>query len=203
MQLTWMPIHPWTIIVKNPIGDITTLLYFSQQDSATNGMYSSRRYIEHITRLHFMSRQNLGNGSILHPFLVLIRRYLLFEPGIQERTRIGINNVPHLRFSHFAMLAKRHLIIRMNLDTQIFLCINKFGQQRHLTIILSHYALAENGFCIFFYNFRKSKTCKYPVCNNTCTGRHSTHFPRFTYRQAVRLKAFPHFKPFTTPNYRV
>ena len=136
VELTRLAVHSWAIVVKDAIGDVTRLLHLGQEDAATDGMDASGRNIEDVSRMNLVLGESIGNGTILHLALVLLGGKLLLETGIEIGSRFGIDDVPHLGLPELIVFAKRHLVVRMHLNGEVFLGIDELDEQGQLVAIL-------------------------------------------------------------------
>ena len=128
MELAGLAIHARAVVVKDAIGDIGGLLDFGQQNAATNSMDSACGEVEDITSLDLMVGEDFCDTAVLYPLLVFVGSDILFEAGIEVGTFIGPDNVPHLGLAHLAVLALRHVVVGMDLDTQVALSIDELYQ---------------------------------------------------------------------------
>ena len=118
MELAGLAIHARAVVVVDAIGDITALLYLSEEDTATDGMDTTGREVKHIACLDLMVGQYLGDGTVFYAFLVFIGGYGLLEAGIEVGAGVGLDDVPHLGLAHLAVDALGHLVVRVHLDAQ-------------------------------------------------------------------------------------
>lgn len=79
MQLARTSVKPWSVIIEYAVSDVATLLNLCQSDSSADGMYATGRDEEHVAPSDFVTLQHVADGSVLHPFLILVLRDGLAE----------------------------------------------------------------------------------------------------------------------------
>ena len=109
-------------------------------------MDTTSRQIEHIAWLDLMLGQHVDDGAVLHPPLIFLLGDFAVEPRIKEAVGLGIDNIPHLRLSHFSVYPLGHFIVGVNLDTEVFLGIDELDEKRHLSVILACHCFPQEAF---------------------------------------------------------
>ena len=203
VKLTWFPIHAWTVIVKDPVGDIGRLLYLGQQNTSTNSMNTTGREVKDITRFHLVVSKDFGYGSIFDALLVLVGCDLLLEACIEVGTIISLDDIPHLGFSHLTMLSQSHFIVWMYLNAQVLFSIYELYQQRQLAIVLLIYLLAKDGVRVFSHDRDQVAPCPWAIADDAGTCWDSTDLPALAYRLAGRFQTFVGSELVTTPHHSV
>ena len=125
MELAGLAIQARAIIVIDAIGDIGGLLDLGQHDATTDGVDTSGREIQHIARFHLMVGQDLSDSAFIDSAVILVGSYLLLKAGIKVTALVGLDDVPHLGFAYLAMFTHGHLIIGVDLNTEVLLRINE------------------------------------------------------------------------------
>ena len=85
--------------------------------------------------MNFNLVQNFQKGLILNSLLKLLLGNFTGKSIIQAGTFLAVHDIPHLRLAILTFILHGILIIRMYLDRQIILRINKFDQQRKLAVM--------------------------------------------------------------------
>ena len=129
VELAGLAVHAGAVVVEDAVGDVAGLLDLSEEDTATDGMDTTGREVEHIACLDLMVGQHLGDGTVFYAFLVLIGGYGLLEAGIEVGAGVGLDDVPHLRLAHLAMYPLCHLVVGVHLDAEVALGIDELDQQ--------------------------------------------------------------------------
>ena len=144
MELTGAAIEARSVVVVDAIGDIAGLLNLGQTDAATDGMDTTGREVEDITRVHLMACEGLDDGAIGYPLLVLLGGDVLLETGIEVGSGLGIEDVPHLGLAELVMLALGHLIVGVDLNGEVLTGIDDLGEDGELAVVLAGDLLAED-----------------------------------------------------------
>ena len=200
MQLARLAIHPRTVVVVDAVGDIARLLHLRQHNPAADGVDTPGREVEHIARLDLMVGQHLGDGAVGDAPLVFLGADLPLETGIEVRPFVGLDDVPHLRLAHLAMLPLRHLVVGMHLDAQVALGIDELHQQGQLTMVSLIDLPAQDGFGLFADDRRQVAARPYAIADDAGAARHRTHLPALAYRFVGRCQTFVGPELMTTPH---
>ena len=107
---------------------------------------------ETVTFLHVILSQGIGDGIILHHLLVLLRSNLHLQAVVEFGIRLAWQRIPHLCLAAFLTLLLGNFIIRMHLDREVAVGIDKLDEQWKL--------IAETLVVLF------SEEASLPFCNN-------------------------------------
>ena len=77
MKLTRLSVETETAIVVDSVGDVGSLLDFSDETACSYGVDASCREEENITGLHLEIGKNISNGVVLHSLHILLWSNLL------------------------------------------------------------------------------------------------------------------------------
>ena len=116
-------------------------------------MNTSGRKEEHVSGMHLIVSEDIGDGVVIHLFLIFLRRDLLGEAAQEFGSLVRSHDIPHLGLS---LLPRGYpggqLISRMDLDREILLGIDELDQERELGPGLSHNLLSGEFRSILFHN---------------------------------------------------
>ena len=140
-------------------------------------MYATGRQIEDITLADIMPAQYVADCPVCHTLPIFIRSHMLLKTGIQERSRLGIQYIPHLAFAGLVVFPFSHLIIRMDLNAQILLGINNLCQQRQAVMIVPGRLLAQDLCRTTPYNVIKPVIGPCTVLDNRLVSLHTGNRP--------------------------
>ncbi len=124
-----------TTVVVQTISNIGILLYFDERNTCTDGMDSTRRYVEEIAFLDRMPHEQIFNRAVYCGSYQCFSVNWDLEAGRELRLRFRINDKPALvlaapaaaiLFSHGPSL----IIRRVDLNRQLLVCENIFDKKR-------------------------------------------------------------------------
>ena len=166
-------------------------------------MNTTSRQVKNITGSDCVVCQYLRDGTISNAPMVFFRRYLLFETSIEMTAGCCLDDIPHLALAHLSVFAQCHLVVGMNLNTQVALSINELHQQRQLTTIFLIDRVSENLLRMFCDDSCQQTSLECPVADNARTRWNSAHLPALTYQFVVRFQAFIWPQLVSTPHDRM
>ena len=152
MQFACIAVLIFPVEIVDTISNIRSLLDFRNETPCPDAMDASGRQEEHIARLHRIIGKRIANGIVSNHLRIFFGSNLLTQARTQMCLATVIaNDIPHLGLSHRVMTLHCQFIIRMHLDRQVLLRINKLDKQREfpietLVIVLAH----QSGF-VFIY----------------------------------------------------
>ena len=173
MELTVIAVLILTLEIVDTISHIRGLLNLCHKTAGTDGMDTTSRDKEHITRADFITSQYIGNRVVLHHLLILFRGYPLFQTAIQLGTGRRFQNVPHLRFATTLALTVSYLVRRMYLNRQILTGIDEFDQQRELIAKALVVLLAYQEFLLSYDKLIQAHALKRAIGHNRLTILHT------------------------------
>ncbi len=124
----------------------------------------------------------IGYRSVGNALFVFLFCYVVLESGIQITSRLGIDDIPHLGLAEFVVYALCHLIVRMNLNAQVFLCIDEFYEQRHFVAVFFGHGIAQNLGRHLFDDVRQFLSFVNSVADYARTAWYRADFPTFANR---------------------
>ena len=107
---------------------------------------------EAVVLLHVILSQGIGDGIVLYHLLVLLRSNLHLQAVVEFGIRLAWQRIPHLGLAAFLTLLLGNFIIRMHLDREVAVGIDKLDEQWKL--------IAETLVVLF------SEEASLPFCNN-------------------------------------
>ena len=128
MELAIVAILVLALEVVDAIGNIAGLLNLGNETACSDGMDSAGRNKEAITFLYLILSQGIGDGIILHHLLVLLRCNLHLQAIIEFCVRFAWQCIPHLGLTTLLALLVGNLIIRMHLDREVVVGVNKLDE---------------------------------------------------------------------------
>ena len=152
VELAIVAILVLTLEVVDAIGNIAGLLNLDNETACSDGVDSAGRDKEAVTFLHVILSQGIGDGIILHHLLVLLRSNLNLQAVVELGIRLAWQRIPHLGLAAFLTLLLGNFIIRMHLDREVAVGIDKLDEQWKL--------IAETLVVLF------SEEASLPFCNN-------------------------------------
>ena len=125
-----------------------------------------------------MPRQDLGNATVSHAPLVLLRGDFLFQTRVQTCPRIGRHDIPHLGLAvALVMLPPRHRIIRMHLDGQVVASVDELDQQGKLVPVLGIHMLSHEPSLILLHELRNRPPAQGSIGHRRLMLRHPGQLP--------------------------
>ena len=129
MQFSWLSIGKSVVIVYT-VSDITVLLCLKDHKTSLDRMYRTRIDLNEITFLYRDLTDKFFPSSLMDHVAQFLfgLRVMTDHEGCVFR---AVNDVPALGLSERAVLIYLCVfVIRMNLDTQIVLCVNDLDEKR-------------------------------------------------------------------------
>ena len=135
MQFTQVTVLVSTVEVINTVSDVGSLLYFCQEASGSNAVDTSCRQEEYIARLYVIFVEGITNCIVFNHVGIFLRSNLFFQTRIQVCLSAGIvDDIPHFCFTHRLVALHGQFIVRVYLNRQILLGVNKLDKQRELAL---------------------------------------------------------------------
>ena len=132
MQIPLSPILSHPSVVINPVSDIGILLNLRNENIPANGMNRSGLNKKHISLLHRHSMEHFQQSILPDPLGEFLPGYLPLKAVIKVCLLPGLHHIPHLGLAILSLILQGIPVIRMNLNRQIILSVNKFGQNREI-----------------------------------------------------------------------
>ena len=152
VELTIVAILVLAFEVVDAIGNITGLLNLDNETACSDGVDSAGWDKEAVVLLHVILSQGIGDGIVLYHLLVLLRSNLHLQAVVELGIRLAWQRIPHLGLAAFLTLLLGNFIIRMHLDREVAVGIDKLDEQWKL--------IAETLVVLF------SEEASLPFCNN-------------------------------------
>ena len=126
VQFARFAVQSWTVVVEYAVCHIARLLYLSQQYASTDGVHPASRYEEHIAWLHLVLCQHVAYRAVLHSLLVFLFGYSFVKTRIQCCTRLGVDDIPHLRLAEFVVSLACQFVVGVHLYAEVSFGVDKF-----------------------------------------------------------------------------
>ena len=120
-------------VIIDTISDIGVLLNLGNQDPLAYRVERSGFDKENIAFFDRHCIEHLEKGILFYPAGKFLPGDFLFESIVQESPLLRVENIPHLCFAILTLVLQRKTVARVDLDRQVVLCVDKFGQDRKLT----------------------------------------------------------------------
>lgn len=97
------------------------------------------------------------------------------------RALVGTHDIPHLGLALGVMALLGQLVVRMDLNGEIFLSVNEFDQKRKLVAGIGVDLLADERTLVFLHEFSDGHAFELTVRDYGFMSLHAGKFPAFTY----------------------
>ena len=128
VELAGLAVQTWAVVVIDAVGDVRSLLDFSQIASAADGVDAAGRDEEYVAGRDHMVAQDVDDRPVLHATRIFLRRQWLRQAGVQMRPLGRADDVPHLVLAMSAMSFPRKFIAGMDLDAQVLPGVDELYQ---------------------------------------------------------------------------
>ena len=132
MKLSLFSVISDSSVIINTVGHIGILLDLRKQDALANRMNSSGFYKEGISLFNRNAVQNLCQGIVIDSPPELFSADLLLESIVEKSSGLRIHDIPHFCLPVLSLIFQGKAIIRMDLDGEILIRIDKFDENRKL-----------------------------------------------------------------------
>ena len=153
MQLTGLAVLADSAVVVDAVSGIRVLLYLGDKDTLSDSMESAAFYKENIALMHRDIVCHFKQSIVLDTVCEFLAGYLMLKAVEQLCAFLAVNDIPHLGLAVFALDAQCILVVRVNLNGEIVLCVDEFYEDREILEALT--ILAEHLFALFFDIFIK------------------------------------------------
>ena len=133
MEITFFSVLSHSSVIIDTVSHIGILLNLCNQDAGSDGMDRTGLNEEDVSLLYRHCIKHLQKCIFLNSSGKFFLADLRLKTIVEKRVFLGIHHVPHLGFSVLALIFQGIPVIRMDLDGQILLCVDKFDQNRKIT----------------------------------------------------------------------
>src|SRR5699024_6433441 len=163
MQFSLFAVFADSAVVVNPVSDVGVLLDLCHQNALADGMDGPRLDKENVAFLYRYLVEYFQKSVFLNALCKLFPADLPFKSMVQEGSLIGIHHIPHLCLAILSLMFQRIRVIRMHLDREIILRVNKLYKNRK---ILKTGAVRPEHFPAVFFNVLSQRFARIAtVCN--------------------------------------
>ena len=128
MELSQVAIGITPVIVPHAVGDIARLLNLDQEIAGTDIVNLTCRDIENIPRPRCGGVDDIQNRTIIQEANKFGFRQLSVEASAYQGVLIGIKDIPHFILGRAVVTPVCHFIVRMHLDREVTMGINKLDK---------------------------------------------------------------------------
>ena len=184
-------------VIIDPVSDIGILLDLSNQDSFTDGVERSGLNKEHIALFDGHRVENLEKGILLDSAGKLLAGYFLLKPIVEESSLLRVEDIPHLCFAVLTFVLQGKTVAGMDLDRQVVLCVDEFGQDGKLAE--SSAVCAEHLHALSVQVFLQRFSGVWTVHDHRRSVRMAGQFPRLRQDLSVKLHVVLFCQSVTAP----
>ena len=202
VELARLAVQAHPPVVVDAVREIRSLLDFGDEASAADGMDTTGRKEEHVTGMHVVTGQDIGDGSVGHAPLIFFRCQLLAQAGIQAGARFRVHHIPHLGLPvALPVAAERHRIVGMDLDGQVVPGVDELDQERELVPVPLIDMLAHERFLEFLHEFGDGPSAQGAVRNGGLMLPETGQFPTLTDMVQIGFNSFVAGDLFSAPDH--
>ena len=175
MELSGLAVFTDTAVVIHTVSHVGVLLDLRDEDIFSNSMNCAGLDEENVTLLYFHRVQNLEKRVVFDTLCELFLADLTVEAVVKVSAFLAVYHIPHLGFSVLMLVFQRIGIVRMHLNGQVILRIDKFDQHRKLVktaaVGSKHLSACQ------IYVFLQGLSCILSICHKRRTVRMTGYFP--------------------------
>ena len=179
VELTGFAVKSRAVVVVDAVGDVAALLHFCQQDAATDGVDATRGQVEDVAWFDGVLGKHLRDAAVGYALPVFVGGDVLFQPCIEVGTWLGVDDVPALGFSAFAMATACQCVVGMYLDAEVVGCVDEFDKEGQFATVLTKDGLSEDVCSVLVYDGNEVLTCQGTVLDDADAGGQGADFPAF------------------------
>ena len=132
MKIPLLAVLADSAVIVDTVSDIGILLDLGDQDSFADRVQCSGLYKEHIALLYRDCIEHLKKRILLNPPGKLFPGDFFLEAIVEEGSLLRIEDIPHLCLAILAFVLQGKTVAGMDLDRQVVLGVDEFGQDREL-----------------------------------------------------------------------
>ena len=163
-------------------------------------MNSACRNKEAVAFLHVILSQCIRDGIVLHHLLVLLRCNLHLQAIIEFCIRFARQCIPHLGLSTLLALLVGNLIIRMHLDREVAVGVNKLDEQWKFISETLVVLLPEETSLEFFHYLIEAFALHLAISYDAFIAWYSRDFPTFSHLLLFYVEMFESDNLTATPD---
>ena len=99
VHLAGLAVQAQAAVVVDTVGDVGGLLDLCDEAAAADGVDAACGQEEHVSGMHVVAGQHVGDGAVGHFGGILLGGNLFREAGQQVGAFIGRHHIPHFGFS--------------------------------------------------------------------------------------------------------
>ena len=200
VNLAGFAVQAQAAVVVDAVGDVGRLLDLCDEAAAADGVDASGGQEEHVSGMHVIAGQHIGDGAVGHFGGVLFRGNLLGEAGQQVGSLIGRYHIPHLGLSLGAVVALGgQFVVGMHLDGEVREGVDELDQEGEFVPGVGIHVLSHQLSLVFFYQFGYGLALEGTFGHYALVAGHAGEFPAFANVLLVGFYAFVRGNLFTTP----
>ena len=200
MEFTVVAVLVLALEVVDAVGDIGGLLDLCHETASADGVDAASRNEKHVTLMHRVAGQGIGDGIILHHLLVLVWGDLLLQTVVELCIGCRIQGIPHLRLAARLALALGNLIRRVHLDAKILTGVDKLDEQWELIAEALEVFLADKSVFLFAHQLVEALALVFAIGHDRLIVFNTGNLPTFSDALHLSVQMLEGDDPVTSPD---